>query len=82
MLKLQLQYFGHLIRRPDSLEKSLMLRILEGKRRRGRPKLRWIDGITEATNLSLARPGELTEDRKAWKSLIDGITQSRSRLNA
>ncbi|KFD50217.1 hypothetical protein M514_08845 [Trichuris suis] len=81
MLKSKLRYFGRLMRRHDSLENSLMLGKLAGKRRRGRQKLRWIDGITQATNPSLTRLREITEGRTAWKTMVHEITKSRSRLN-
>ena len=80
MLKLKLQYFGHLMRRADSLEKTLMLGGIGGRRRRGRPRMRWLDGITDSTNVSLSELRELVMDREAWRPLIHGVTKSWTRL--
>ena len=77
-LKLRLQYFGHLMRREDSLEKMLMLGKCEGKRRRGRQRPRWLDSVIEATNMNLTQHWEAVEDRRAWRALIHGVTKSRT----
>ena len=81
MLKLKLQYFGHLMRRVDSLEKTLMLGGIGGRRRRGRQRMRWLDGITDSMDMGLSELRELVMYRKAWHAVIHGLSKSQARLN-